>query len=152
METCRICLEEDTKENMISPCKCKGTMKYVHEECLNKWRIRSERSYYMCNECKSFYNLKDGMYTRVFNAASVVFMYTLIALVTYVSVKSLKIKHSFFITLIIVSTIVYYTSDRNYSLVSPLFIISPEVYMTVITLLNLTDIVRRRSRIQRVRG
>ena len=31
---CRICLVDDLKENMISPCLCIGTNKYVHHECL----------------------------------------------------------------------------------------------------------------------
>ena len=35
---CRICLDEDEKENLIYPCKCTGTRKYVHKRCLNEWR------------------------------------------------------------------------------------------------------------------
>jgi len=39
---CKICLggeeEEDELGRLISPCKCKGTIKYVHLECLNRWR------------------------------------------------------------------------------------------------------------------
>lgn len=32
---CRICLEgENLEKVLISPCKCSGSMKYVHEECL----------------------------------------------------------------------------------------------------------------------
>lgn len=36
---CRICLSEDSdKDNpMISPCKCAGTMKFIHLECLKEW-------------------------------------------------------------------------------------------------------------------
>ena len=42
--TCRICLSEDQeKENpMISPCKCDGTMKYIHYLCLKEW-LQSSR-------------------------------------------------------------------------------------------------------------
>ncbi|CAG9332065.1 unnamed protein product [Blepharisma stoltei] len=36
--TCRICLEPEAPENkLISPCKCAGSVKYVHEECLKTW-------------------------------------------------------------------------------------------------------------------
>jgi NAD-dependent DNA ligase len=39
---CKICLggveEESELGRLISPCKCKGTIKYVHIECLNEWR------------------------------------------------------------------------------------------------------------------
>lgn len=34
---CRICLESDGRD-FIAPCKCKGTSKYVHRECLDHWR------------------------------------------------------------------------------------------------------------------
>ena len=33
MYECRICLEEDEIENLISPCLCRGTSKYIHEKC-----------------------------------------------------------------------------------------------------------------------
>ncbi|KAF9183574.1 hypothetical protein BGZ51_003929 [Haplosporangium sp. Z 767] len=54
---CRICLggadEEDTLGRLISPCLCKGSMKYVHVECLNAWRARSPKreSHYKCDTC-----------------------------------------------------------------------------------------------------
>jgi hypothetical protein len=38
--TCRICLgeEEDEPDScLISPCKCSGTMKYIHLCCLKNW-------------------------------------------------------------------------------------------------------------------
>lgn len=36
---CRFCLsEEDCQENpFIAPCKCRGTMKHIHIECLKNW-------------------------------------------------------------------------------------------------------------------
>jgi hypothetical protein len=33
--SCRYCLEEDGI--FISPCRCSGSVEYVHESCLNKW-------------------------------------------------------------------------------------------------------------------
>jgi len=40
---CRICFEsEETGENpLISPCKCTGSMRWVHRACLDQWRISS---------------------------------------------------------------------------------------------------------------
>lgn len=37
---CRYCLEGNLSEQMISPCKCIGSLKYVHKSCLRK-RIKS---------------------------------------------------------------------------------------------------------------
>ena len=36
---CRVCYGDDsTNENpLISPCKCKGSMKYIHYKCLKNW-------------------------------------------------------------------------------------------------------------------
>lgn len=36
---CKICLSrsESTNNPLISPCKCNGSMKFIHFECLQKW-------------------------------------------------------------------------------------------------------------------
>lgn len=34
---CRYCLSGDKKENLINPCQCEGTMKFVHQQCLEEW-------------------------------------------------------------------------------------------------------------------
>ena len=41
---CRICFSDDIdKENpLISPCKCSGSMQYVHLKCLRQWLSRNE--------------------------------------------------------------------------------------------------------------
>ena len=42
---CRICLgDENTDEDpLINPCKCDGTMKHIHIECLREW-LKSKRT------------------------------------------------------------------------------------------------------------
>lgn len=86
--TCRICLEvveptfhQDTASNLpaafqpeprvsyesedggrlLRPCKCKGSQKYVHEECLGAWRMADplqKRNYYECPTCRYRYQLQ----------------------------------------------------------------------------------------------
>ena len=34
---CRICLDDEDSENLISPCDCKGSIEYVHRGCLIKY-------------------------------------------------------------------------------------------------------------------
>lgn len=36
---CRICLcEENSDENpLVAPCRCDGTMRLIHPECLRNW-------------------------------------------------------------------------------------------------------------------
>lgn len=36
MAECRICLS-NIKENLVAPCRCKGSIKYIHQSCLTKW-------------------------------------------------------------------------------------------------------------------
>eukprot|EP00347_Sterkiella_histriomuscorum_P013486 403364531 len=69
---CRICFSElFTDQNpLISPCKCSGSMKFIHLECLRTWLSRKENvktsnnviSYswraFHCELCKSEYNDK----------------------------------------------------------------------------------------------
>lgn len=40
---CRICwvsLGDDTSEELVSPCACRGSMEYVHLECLRRWQVQ----------------------------------------------------------------------------------------------------------------
>ena len=41
---CRICFEEELEKDdpLLSPCKCSGSMEYVHLKCLQQWRSRTE--------------------------------------------------------------------------------------------------------------
>jgi uncharacterized membrane protein YdcZ (DUF606 family) len=62
---CRICFEEDTLDEnsgMFSPCRCKGSQKWVHRECLNTWRVSSEHreAYYGCMTCKYKYHVSEA--------------------------------------------------------------------------------------------
>jgi len=56
--TCRICQGGADEGVLISPCKCKGSMKYVHRTCLQKWREMSQnpRSAFQCDQCKFKYH------------------------------------------------------------------------------------------------
>lgn len=51
---CRICQTNTANEVLISPCRCKGSMAYVHLSCLERWLNQSSRSY--CELCKYQYN------------------------------------------------------------------------------------------------
>jgi hypothetical protein len=62
---CRICLEH-TEEPFISPCKCKGTQKYIHRSCLNRWRFKKPENFFECHECKTEYKFNfSNSLTRI---------------------------------------------------------------------------------------
>jgi hypothetical protein len=50
---CRYCLDEDIPENLISPCICQGTLKYVHNRCLYKWYTLNPEIGLNCSICKT---------------------------------------------------------------------------------------------------
>jgi len=58
---CRICLsgpeEEKSCGRLIRPCQCRGSMQYVHVNCLNKWRTESgsQSAFHRCDTCHYSY-------------------------------------------------------------------------------------------------
>ncbi|KAI8371002.1 hypothetical protein BD560DRAFT_112353 [Blakeslea trispora] len=54
---CKICLEKDHVHSLISPCRCRGSIKYVHPHCMAGWRkallqTGRENDLYHCQLCK----------------------------------------------------------------------------------------------------
>jgi len=79
-KTCRICLSgaddgiatmgvdcHADSGRLISPCKCRGTMKYVHLTCLNAWRYSSPnaKSVYQCDQCGYRYHFTRTQYAAI---------------------------------------------------------------------------------------
>ena len=64
---CRICLESDNNEQLISPCLCSGSSQYVHTECIQKWRTTTtnEEAIIMCMECRFHYILHKNCCTMI---------------------------------------------------------------------------------------
>lgn len=54
---CRICLEEEGAGDMLAPCRCGGSMAWVHRNCLDSWRISdlTELTMSQCPTCKQNY-------------------------------------------------------------------------------------------------
>eukprot|EP00928_Gymnodinium_smaydae_P030761 TRINITY_DN22782_c0_g1_i1.p1 TRINITY_DN22782_c0_g1~~TRINITY_DN22782_c0_g1_i1.p1 ORF type:complete len:339 (-),score=46.08 TRINITY_DN22782_c0_g1_i1:85-1038(-) len=88
---CRICLdgEEDAAAlgRLISPCRCTGTMCFVHERCLERWRISapSRQSYYRCGACMCEYTLQRNSIGSILLSRS--FVHTMTAS-TFLAVAS----------------------------------------------------------------
>jgi hypothetical protein len=53
--------EDPELGRLITPCKCKGSQRYVHEGCLRAWRASaplSDRNYWMCPTCHFKYRIE----------------------------------------------------------------------------------------------
>lgn len=50
-DICRICHCENEPQNpLLTPCYCSGSLKYVHQSCLQQWLTASETT--SCELCK----------------------------------------------------------------------------------------------------
>lgn len=97
--TCRICLEqvlpsfhmpnetlpgflagrphvtyESESGRLIRPCKCKGSSRYVHDQCLQQWRhsdrtYTSARHYWQCPTCGFRYRLQRLTWAKYISSA-----------------------------------------------------------------------------------
>jgi hypothetical protein len=58
--SCRICFtQQETQENpLLSPCDCKGSMQYVHQDCLRMWLQSTTNPQFLtnCHVCLAPYN------------------------------------------------------------------------------------------------
>ena len=74
---CRICFDDIDYDELISPCRCKGTSKWVHRGCLNTWRSMNtgREAHLKCMECKEEYTIRRNgpeektkifVYTKLF--------------------------------------------------------------------------------------
>ncbi|AZB49176.1 E3-MARCH4-like protein [Vombatid gammaherpesvirus 1] len=61
---CRICFEGNVdKDCLLSPCKCDGTVKYVHQGCLSRWYNEAPRT--ECELCQWPLSLTAQEYSRI---------------------------------------------------------------------------------------
>lgn len=61
---CRFCLETDSVANLIAPCVCKGSFKYVHNKCLLQWYQAQPEKGLSCGVCKKEYKRKQYIQTE----------------------------------------------------------------------------------------
>ncbi|XP_028797309.1 uncharacterized protein LOC114752776 [Neltuma alba] len=47
---CRICHDEDEDSNMEPPCSCRGSLKYAHRKCVQRWC--NEKGDTICEICQ----------------------------------------------------------------------------------------------------
>jgi E3 ubiquitin-protein ligase MARCH6 len=67
-DTCRICRGEGSAdEPLFFPCKCSGSIKYVHQECLMEWLSHTQKKH--CELCKTSFRFTKlyhpGMPNRI---------------------------------------------------------------------------------------
>lgn len=67
-------------DGFISPCACKGSMAWVHRQCLEEWRYKSARrdSFYNCEYCFAAYRFKHTWLAAFLNNPFTLLLVTLL--------------------------------------------------------------------------
>ena len=71
LSQCRICF--DSYGELISPCNCSGTLKYIHIDCLQKWRktlpfnVFNNKRDIQCEICQTYYEFEDSYEEKSYN-------------------------------------------------------------------------------------
>lgn len=77
--TCRICLDDESTDNkLISPCLCKGSMKFIHRTCLDTWRKSNTKAYYQCDICKYKYKFYRNIIANLLRNEFIVILLSLL--------------------------------------------------------------------------
>ena len=63
---CRICFGEGASEEFIAPCACRGSMQFVHADCLREWinRTQNSESRRTCEQCGATYKVHRGVWAN----------------------------------------------------------------------------------------
>ncbi len=74
IKECKICLEDDNQDNMVSPCLCKGSLKYVHHICLENYHLVTEKYKEKCSICGWYYKFENNYnYDTILNVLTVLY-------------------------------------------------------------------------------
>lgn len=71
---CRICFDDEDQETIISPCLCKGTMKWIHRDCLIKTLDNSD--IVCCKICSFQYDYTSSIIIDRQHLKSTFYKYT----------------------------------------------------------------------------
>lgn len=58
-QTCRICRgEASIAQPLLHPCKCRGSIRYIHQDCLLEWLRHSNKTTKKCDICNTPYKFE----------------------------------------------------------------------------------------------
>ena len=88
---CRICHGGAELGRLFSPCRCRGTSRFVHPACLAAWRTISEgrESFYVCDVCGFRYNVRRAAWAGVLESRALLLGATAVLLLAAVAAVGL---------------------------------------------------------------
>ena len=65
---CRLCWGDEDDGPLVQPCTCRGSAKFIHKACLEKWRRTGPRedAAYRCGQCMDHY--RDALSLELLSA------------------------------------------------------------------------------------
>ena len=65
---CRLCWGDEDDGPLVQPCACRGSAKFIHKHCLERWRRTSpkEDAAYRCGQCMDEY--RDALSLELLSA------------------------------------------------------------------------------------
>ena len=62
---CRLCWGDEDDGPLVQPCACRGSVKWIHKACLERWRRTNSRqdAAYRCGQCMD-QNLGSLLYAK----------------------------------------------------------------------------------------
>jgi len=137
MSFCRICLDDENTRNLIYPCRCRGTSKYVHYECLEEWRVNNPNidAQVKCMECKSEYRIVNKYpmetfiisYKKLFLFKTLLHPFVLILPMLFLLIGIENLTHSQtseFLDYILFTNITYNIQNNIFEYISYYYILS----------------------------
>jgi E3 ubiquitin-protein ligase DOA10 len=96
-DLCRFCLDSrnSKQDPLITPCECRGSMRYIHTDCLRHWRLLNPgRNGSMCLLCFHAYTLSfDDVLEVVPNEGSMAVFFIRMPAVLFLFVNYIAIFH-----------------------------------------------------------
>ncbi|KAH8548459.1 hypothetical protein BGW37DRAFT_506227 [Umbelopsis sp. PMI_123] len=97
---CRICLisdiesDDEALENdpLIRPCLCKGSMAYVHLQCLQRWRQESSKNEFTCEVCHYHYSLYRPFWAKIVGSRYLTVFITIVLVIIIIAALSYLVK------------------------------------------------------------
>lgn len=68
---CRICHNNEQLDHLISPCHCKGTLAYVHRDCVERWLTRAGIMH--CELCRYHFRTNSTLRYGFFESLRIFF-------------------------------------------------------------------------------
>ena len=93
--SCRICFSGSENGQLVSPCLCSGSMRFVHVECLTQWRQMSANplSFVQCENCLYKYSFRRALYASILRSALVLHLITLLLLAMLLFCVAITAQH-----------------------------------------------------------